>query len=419
MKSANDYVFTSPEVQSNPMEYFAALRQEGPVYREPITGVYFVTRAEEIRWASDRPEIFSNVIDPSKFRACSGGKILEDKEPEVAKIFKEKGWLMPFTLLFNDPPLHGYYRKLANEALSPKNVRLMEPFIQQQTDKLIKGFSPDGNVEFINEFAVKLPLSVIAEFIGAPEQDWSRIRAWSEQTFSTLFGQASHEEYMKTVNAIVEMQHYIAGKIEEQKQNPKDNLLHNLMTVHEVVDCEPLSVGEIISIYHVLFVAAHDTTRQTLGNCLRVIAEFPDIADMLRNDPKKIPDFISEVLRRYHPAGIAARFTKQAVELGGVSIPEGSTVYLSWSSAGWDDKKIECPANFDMNRQNKENFGFGYGIHFCVGARLAKTILTIAIQSLLREFKSITLQVDVSELKFVPVINHSSLVNLPLHFSRN
>jgi cytochrome P450 len=418
MKSPDEFVFTDPAVQANPQPYFAAMRSQGPVYREPMTGVYFITTSDEIRKAADQPEIFSNVIDPSQFRACSGGKMLEEKDPAAAAIFKEKGWLMPFTLLFNDPPLHGHYRKLAAEALTPKRVKEMEPFIQQQTDNLIARFSPDGNVEFVSEFATKLPVSAIAEFLGAPEEDWPKINYWSEQTFSTLFGQASEAEYRKTIDAILEMQHYVAGKIEEQKAHPKDNLLRSLMTAHEIVGGEPLKIEEILSIYHVLLVAGHDTTRQTLGNSLRVLAEFPDLARQLREDPRKINDFINEVLRLYHPAGIGARITRQEVTVCGVTIPEGSTVYFGYSSANHDENKFSCPAHFDMERDFRDSFSFGYGIHFCVGSRLAKTILTVAINTLLREFSEIKLNTEIDKLEYMPVILHSSLRALPLKFIR-
>lgn len=419
MKTADEFRFTDPAVQRNRIDYFAAMRRGGPVYHEPITGAYFITRASDIRWAAEHHEIFSNVTDPSKFRVCMGGEILERTDPEIAQRFKDNGWLEPFTLLLNDPPTHGFYRGLANLALSPKNIKTLQPFIQEQTDRLIANFSPDGKIDFVKDFGNELPMSIIGHFFSAPREDWPMIKRWADQFFDTQVGEPGKEAYLKTVDGIIEMQHYVYNKIQELKKAPRDNVLYALMTAHEELGTDPLSLEEIMSICHVFMVAGHDTTAQTLGNCLRVIAEFPEVANSLRENPGKIGDFISEVLRMYSPANLTPRFTTRDVEISGAAIPKDSTVFLVWGSGNRDEEKYQCPNRFNMNREEKDHFGFGYGIHFCVGSRLAKTTLKIAIQTLLLEFKSIRLRIPIEKIEYKPLITHWTLERLPLEVSRD
>ncbi|HKY91877.1 MAG TPA: hypothetical protein VJM11_12595, partial [Nevskiaceae bacterium] len=198
-----------PEVQRDPMPFLAWVRKQSPAWRDPDTGVFFVTRDEDLRRVSMDTATFSNIIDPTIFRTVQG-RVLEQRDPEVADRLKAKGWLVPPTLLLTDPPDHTRYRRLAQEALNPRMVQQMWPHIVGRAQSLLDAFPRESTVDFVAQYSKKLPIWVIGRWVfGAPESDFERITAWAEQFFLTLMPAAPREEYLRTVDTIITMQHFI------------------------------------------------------------------------------------------------------------------------------------------------------------------------------------------------------------------
>ena len=414
MKCPADFDYLDPEVQRNPMEFLALLREQAPVYKEPRTGAFMVTRAADIRAVAENPELFSNRIDPSVFLVCQGLS-LEEKDPEVAAILREKAWLVPHTLLLTDPPVHGRYRRLALEALSPKAVRKLLPFIEAQVAKFIQPFDSGATLDFVAAFCERVPLQIILYFIGAPESDFERINRWAHQFFSTEMGQAPRAEYLKTVDAMCELFNYVARRIEIVRQHPDGSLIDDLMHAHEVTGDEALTLEELLSIFQVFLLAGHDTTRQTLANGMRLLATRPSLFQRLREEPAEIPHFIEEVIRLYSPANMTSRVTTADAVVGGVAIPEGSTLFLCWGSGNRDGAaftqpdELRCPAE-----AGKDHLGFGAGPHFCAGSRLARATLEIAFRAFLERYQAISLGVPEASLRYMPAINLRALESLPI-----
>ena len=246
MKCPADFDFIDPAVQADPIEFLEVLRHQAPVYKEPRTGAYMVTRAKDIRYVAEHHEIFSNYIDPSVFLVCQGLS-LEEKDPEVAAIFRKKARLIPHTLLLTDPPEHGRFRRLALEALSPKAVKKLIPFIEQQVEHYIVPFDSGATIDFVSEFCERVPLSIIMSFIGAAESDFDLINGWAHQFFSTEMGQASRAEYLRTVDAMCDMFNYVERRIEAVKLQRDGTLLDDLMHAHEETGDEALTIEELIS----------------------------------------------------------------------------------------------------------------------------------------------------------------------------
>ena len=414
MKCPADFDFLDPAVQSDPMEFLDVLRHQAPVYQEPRTGAYMVTRAKDIRHVADHPELFSNTIDPSVFRVCQGLS-LEEKDPEVAAIFRAKAWLIPHTLLLTDPPEHGRYRRLALEALSPKAVKKLVPFIERQVDRYIKPFDSGEVIDFVPVFCERVPLSVVMRFIGAPESDFDLINGWTHQFFSTEMGQTSREEYLKTVDAMCDLYNYVARRVEAVRKQRDGTLLDDLMHAHEETGDEALTLEELISMFHVLLMAGHDTTRQTLANGMRVLTTRPELFRQLQQHPELIGSFIEEVIRLHPPATLTTRRAAVDTEIDGVPIPKGATVFVCWGSANRDEEVFAEPQQFKCpNEAGKDHFGFGYGPHFCVGNRLARTTLTIAFNAFLGRYSAISLAVPEEALRYMPAINLRALLSLPI-----
>jgi cytochrome P450 len=414
MKCPADFDYLDPAVQSDPMEFLAVLREQAPVYREPRTGAFIVTRAKDIRYISDHPEIFSNCIDPTVFRACQG-LALEEKDPEVADILRTKAWLAPNTLLMNDPPVHGRYRRLALEALSPKAVKTIQPFIEQQIAHFLAPFDCGDEIDFVAEFCERLPLSIIMRFLNAPQEDCALVNSWTHQFFSTIMGQTPRDEYLKTVDVVCDMYNYVARRIEQVRLQRDGSLLDVLMHAHEATGDEALTIEELLSIFQVLLMAGHDTTRQTLGNSVRVLATNKTLYKQLQDNPDHITSFVEEVIRLYSPSVMSPRVAAQDTELAGVAIPKGATLFVSWGSANRDPEVFANPDEFKCPSENaKEHYGFGYGQHFCVGSRLARAQLTSALRMIVNRYSDVSLTVPESELRYTPTINLRALVSLPV-----
>ncbi|MET0661372.1 MAG: cytochrome P450 [Steroidobacteraceae bacterium] len=414
MKAPADFDFVDPQLQSNPMEFFAALRAQAPVYLEPRTGAYFVTRAEDIRAAVGQPEVFSNQIDPNAFRVCQG-LTLEERDPEVAQRLKAKAWLAPHTLLFTDPPIHGRYRRLVMEALSPQAVRKIEPLIKAQVDRYLMPFDSGAPVDFLAEFAQRLPLSIILNFLGASLEHMDKVNAWTDQLFSTMMVPTSREEYLKSVDAVAEMYHFVAGRIEEIRQQPDGSLLSTLMRAHEVTGDAPLTLEELLSICQVLLIAGHDSTRQSLTSAVCVLATHPELYERLSSNRELIKSFVEEVVRMFSPANVTPRFTLQDTTLGGVHIPKHSPVFICWGSGNRDEQVFAGTDEFRCPRENvTSHLGFGHGIHFCAGMRLARAELAHTIEAILDRYSEVSLAIDPEELTYAPAINLRALTTLPI-----
>lgn len=418
MKCPVDFDFLDPAVQSNPLEFFAVLREQAPVYLEPRTGAYFITRAEDLRYVAEHPEIFSNIVDPTVFRACMGLPLAE-LDPEVAELLRREGWLVPFTILLTDPPIHGRYRRLAMEALSPKAVKQIEPFICTRIDTLLSRFDGGEAVDFLVEFAQRLPLSIILKFLGAGEKHLQNVNDWTDQWFGTLMGQTPREEYLKSVRAICQIQKLVAARIDEVHRQRDDSLLCTLMHAHEATGDEPLTLEETISIFSVLLFAGHDTTRQTLTNAARLLATDKALYPRLREKPELIKAFVEEVIRLYSPANVTPRVAAQATEIGGVKIPANAPIFMCWGSGNRDPRRFAEPDTLQCSRDAAAtHLGFGAGIHFCAGSRLARAQLTLTVEALVARYSDISLAVPESELQYAPAINLRALLALPVRCTR-
>lgn len=404
------------EVQKRPMPFLAWLRREAPIYHDPDTGVFFITRDEDLRRVAMDPTNFSSVIDPTVFRVVQG-KSLEQSDPEVAERLKARGWLVPTTLLLTDPPDHTRFRRLMQEALSPKSVEQMSPHLRTRINALLDEFPADGHVEFVADFAKRLPIWTVGRFIfGAPEADFQMINDWSDQFFLTLMPGASREEYLRTVDTVIEMHRYIKANIDRfREQHDEGVLLSRLIRVHEKTGDTPLSDEEMISMMQVMLLAGHDTTRQTLANSLFELARQPELVARMRADRSLVPKFINEVLRMHAAANVTSRIARVDTDINGTLIPAGSMVFMAWGSANRDERVHPDPDRFDVDRPDARNhLSFGWGIHHCVGAHLARAQIALSLEQVLDRYTGITLDVAESEIDYAPSMNTRTLMRLPL-----
>jgi cytochrome P450 len=362
----------------DPHALYRQLRVEGPVRQVAMRRglpVWMVTRYAEAR---------ALLADPR----------LSKDSKRARELFAQRttgsGTAMASALtghmLNTDPPDHTRLRKLVNKAFTLRAVARLRPRIEQITDELLDGMAEAGTVELMESFAFPLPTTVICELLGVPGADRDRFRTWT----NTLISGASIELVREHSAALAE---YLSGLIADKRRGPTEDLLSDLVHVSEEGD--RLSEDELVPMTFLLLLAGHETTVNLIGNSVLALLEHPDQLAKLRADPALLPGAIEEFLRFEGPINLATlRFTTEDVRVGEAEIPAGEFVLVSLLAANRDGERFPDPDRLDVTRPAGGHLAFGHGIHYCVGAPLARLEAEIALGGLLRRFDTLALDGD-------------------------
>ena len=368
--------FTNPAVQRCPFPLIARLHAEAPVYKDPVTGFYIVTRYDDIAHISANPGLFSNQTSLIMSKAHS------PVAAEVAKRFAERGFKRVHTLVTNDPPDHGKYRGLVDKVFSPAFVKSLEPGITDLAEGLIDAFIDDGEVDLLREYCVKIPIFVIADQLGVPRSEWKRFKAWSDAAIEAINPAIDPDRELALTDIIIDAQNYLFDRAMAYRDAPQDKLLS--LIANAKIDGRLLEPAELVGVAEQLLVAGNETTTSAMAIAVWMLAENTSLQSSLTGAPEKIPAFVEEVLRLHAPSPHLYREARADTRLGDVNIPKGSIVQLSYLAGNRDPARYENPETLDLTRQNIRNhLAFGRGIHFCLGNKLARTELRIAIARLL------------------------------------
>lgn len=379
-RSPADFNLFDPAVMECPFPFYEALRGEAPVYEVPGFGMYLISRFDDVTDALRSPEIFSS--DLARARPGSVvGLFSPPPTEEIQQVLRE-GYPATKTLLTNDPPSHTRYRALVSKAFSPRRVAQMEPGIHALAHELIDAFVEDGRVELVRQYAVRLPLTIIADALGVPRTDMEAFKRWSDKAVSPLGNLLSYDQQVEVARNYVEFQRYFAEKIDERRREPADDMLTDLVDAR--VDGEALSTPELLDIVQQMLVAGNETTTKLIGSSMLLLLEHPDTMAAVRADRTLVPALVEEALRLEAPVQGLFRITATDTVLGGATIPEGSLCVLLYGSANRDDDAFPEATALDLQRENARNHvSFGLGTHYCVGASLARAEARIAFDALL------------------------------------
>ena len=320
----------------------------------------------------------------------------EEREERIATdmIFGEQ-------LLTVDPPQHTRLRRLVSQSFTPRFVEGLRPRVQAIADTLLDRMerhiaeTGEQQVDLLTHYAFPLPITVISEMLGIPDKDYDRFRVWSN---AVLELDPTGGMVEASMDVFGEFGFYLFQLINEKRKNPGNDLISGLVAAEEEGD--KLNEQEVIGMVFILIVAGHETTVNLIGNGMLAFFEHPEQLALLKEDPEgRIKPAIEEILRYYGPVEMAlARYAKEDVEIGGVTIKRGEAVNVMIASADHDPELVERPDEFDITRQPTRHLGFGTGIHACLGAPLARLEGQIAIPSLLARFPDIRLAVPTDEL---------------------
>lgn len=366
--------FTDPEVRRCPFPAYHKLRDEQPVYKDPVSGNFILTSYRDVR---------KTAMD-TKVMSCKTG-VVQTRKSEIADqinaMFEENGFLPMDTLVTNDPPDHKIYRSLVDKAFSRGKVEGLEPQIENAVAELIDSFIDKDEIEFFDAFAMRLPIIVFTEILGVTDRDVYKFKRWSDMSLETSNPALSPEREIVLVEAVIELQQYLAKNVERVRAAPDDSLLSTL--VHAEIDGRTLNMRELISILWLLFIAGGETTASAIAAGMEFLIERPELVDQIRTDPNKMDAFIEEVLRIKAPATTMFRRATADTEIGGVFIPENAIIETRFGAANLDPDVFPNPETVDLERQNsKAHLTFGSGIHMCIGNQLARGELRASFRQL-------------------------------------
>ena len=366
---------------------YARLRVEAPVRYDPKLEAWVLTRYQDI---------VEVLTDTGRFSAAGsiGIEPFDGFAPEVQAEFARGLERFP-GLIEQDPPVHTRYRNLVNLAFTPRRVAALEPGIRGITDRLIDTFILDGHIEFMSGFAFPLPMTVIGGMLGVPDEDLDRVQLMADG-FRTLeagtLWQLPLAEQVSVAGRFADFQLYVADMVEARRVSPADDLVTTLLSA-KLGGARDLRTDEIVStVIHLLF-AGQETNARVLGSLMwLVLSERERWLDLVAHTELALEAF-EEALRMEPPVTFHARRTIEPVEIGGIVIPSGATVHLVFASANHDETAFDDPERFDPRRANvTRHLGFGRGVHFCVGAPLARLESRVAIERLSRRLPTLRLK---------------------------
>lgn len=371
--------------------HYARMRAESPVYFNPESEVWEVYGYHDIQTVLGDPATFSSNVHSAAVRTRLQ------------------------TMVTMDPPRHTQIRKLISGAFTSKVIASLEPRIQAISNELIDQVAATGVTDLMSDFAFPLPVTVIAELLGTPASDRDKFKHWSE-----LAVQGSEMTRRKKVpephmlEAVEQLSQYLDAIILERRAEPRDDLISGLVAAR--VNGEQLTPQEINNACRLLLIAGFETTTNLIGNTMHLLLLHPDAMARLRADPELVPTAIEESLRHTTPFQYFSRIATRDVALGGRSIQAGQQLMVFNGSGNRDEAAFPDPERFDLTREPNRHLSFGYGIHLCLGAGLARLEAKIAINTLLRRLPEIRFDQD-KTIESVPSNLVFGLRCLPVRFS--
>jgi cytochrome P450 family 144 len=403
-----DFDPLSPETLSDPYPFYEALRRCAPVYRAPGSDYYCVSRYADVRAAVMDTEAYSSNIVALLFRGKEGEASLLEK-PEM-----QSG---PADVLANaDPPAHGPQRTLTQAEISTRVMRGLEGEIRRLVGELLDPLLARGRGDWMREFAFQLPMTLALGLVGFPREDRARVKRWCDGGVALLSGMNTPGEFAANAAAAASLYRYCCENLAAARRRPEDNLTGTLV---RAVDGDPptLSEREAASIILQILIAGNDSSASAMGSAVHMLARDPDLQARLRAAPERLEDFVEEVLRLEAPFQGHFRLTRRDCELAGTALPSGTRLMLLWASANRDPAVFENPDVVDLDRKNlKAHLTFGFGIHHCLGAPLARLEARIALEELLARTRAVAL--ETTAVRYLPSVFVRTISELPIRLER-
>src|SRR5712691_11856234 len=364
--------------------WFEEMRTQHPVFYDERTRIWQVFRYEDVL------------------------AVLTDYARFSSQAYELMGGFLSNTLIAKDPPDHRKLRNLVNQAFTPRAVTHLSDRITQITQELLDEVRLQGKMDIVSDIAFPLPAKVIAELLGVPSEDWNIFQRWARVGGSDPATSRQADGHSMQV----EMFDYFSALLEERRRTPREDLISSLSMAE--VDGERLSQSELVSFCTLLLAAGQETTKNLIANATVCLTDHPDTMERLIHEPALMHTAVEEILRYLPPVWFLFRQTKSDVELAGQHIPANQAVLAWTASANRDPARFPDPNRFDIEREPNRHLAFGHGIHFCVGAPLARLEAKIALPMMLQQLRGLR------RVEGVPITVHTGIVfvirSLPVTF---
>ncbi|MDQ1030141.1 cytochrome P450 [Streptomyces umbrinus] len=404
---STDQDLLTDDLLTHPYAVYDRLRDTAPVHR--VTGpdgspAWLVTRYDDVREALANP-----LLSLDKRHALPGGY---------------KGFALPpaldANLLNMDPPDHTRIRRLVGRAFTTRRVEQLRAPIRQTADRLLDALGAHGGTDLIAAYAAPLPITVICDLLGVPDGHRRDFRAWTDVLVAPdpARPQAAKE-------AVVAMLGFFTRLLADKRKEPADDLLSDLIAVRDEggregsdrAGSDRLSEDELMSLAFLILFAGYENTVQLIGTAVLALLQHPDQLAALRADPTRLPAAVEEFVRHDGPALLAIRrFPREDVTIGDVTVPAGETVLLSLGAANRDPRRFPDADRFDLGRDAGGHLALGHGIHYCLGAPLARLETEIALAALLERLPDLELDGDPGDLRWRPSLRARGLLALPVTY---
>ncbi len=361
--------YTDPEVYRT----FAQIREETPVFYYPEMDLWVVARYDDVS---------ALLRDHKRFSSVDAMIRTARLPADVVEILRGAGEGQAVSMISVDPPEHNRLRGFAQKALTPRRVAVLEESVRATVNQLVDGFVGQGEAELIKQLAYPLPMRVICRLIGVPDADADQVNLWCDDVMEMLFGFPPHERLLECARSQVAYRSYLGTLVDQRAAAPQDDFTSDL--IHAVLAGEQqLSRAEVISMLAGLVMAGYETTVNALGNLLYNLLREPARWQAILDDPGLIPGAVEENMR-FDGTGVGLfRRAAEDVTLSGVTIPAGALVYVLFGAGNHDEAQFPDPETFDLRRENaRQHLGFGLGVHYCIGAPLARLEMVVALQVL-------------------------------------
>jgi cytochrome P450 len=371
-----DVDFFAPEVRADPWPFYARLREADPVHRRP-DGDWILTRYADCQGVLADPRCSSNPAHESR--------------PSEGSPARQAGSNL---LLFLDPPDHTRLRRLVSKAFTPRRVEELRPRIAELVDALLDEVDGEPTFNLLETLAFPLPVIVICELMGVPAEDRDSLKEWSTAASRLLDPDVEGETLELGLLAGMGLAGYFDALFEERRRQPQDDLVSGLVAAEEEGD--RLSADELRAITVLLFIAGHETTMNLIGNGTYALLQHPDQLALVRDDPEMARSAIEELLRYDGPVHVTARVPTEDIDVGGTPIAAGERMVVALGAANRDPAQYPDPDRLDVTREDNRHLTFSHGIHFCLGASLARVEGQVAIPRLLQRFPDLALAAEPS-----------------------
>lgn len=367
----------------DPYTFFARARAEEPVFYSPEVDHWVVARYEDVKAILRDSVTYSSKMAQSPIKRWP---------QEAVEMLNAQNFNMMPNLSNNDPPSHTQVRRFLQNAFTSKRIKWLEPHVRRLVNEAIDGFVGQGRVDLVKEMLYETPARVLFAFLGIPDEHINKVKVWSEGRAVLTWGKLPDEEIIAQMPDFIDYIRYCFDLVDQLEQNPGEDYTSELLQRLKEEQPAGISKDRIAVTLFGLLMAGHETTTNQSANGIRTLLTHREAWQALCDDPSLIPNACEEIIRHESSVISWRRVTNREVEIAGVSIPKNSQILLLLGAANRDERHFEDAERFDIHRKNaKHHMSFGHGIHYCLGAPLARLELKIFIEELTKRLPSMRL----------------------------